>query len=226
MIVTRLARWCGFAVTVAALLAFAAWWRRLGTSLEPHVTVTRVARDLALFAVFAGHHSVFARRTVKAVVVRLVPPELERTVYVCAASVLLVVVSRFWTPIGGVVYAVDLPFAVVFYGLQVAGAIVGLLAMRHFSVGELVGVKASDPVAQLEHKGPYRVVRHPLYTSLVLMLAATPHMTGDRFLLVVLLLAYLGVAIPLEERSLTDQFGDAYRSYRARVAWRLIPYIH
>jgi protein-S-isoprenylcysteine O-methyltransferase Ste14 len=35
--------------------------------------------------------------------------------------------------------------------------------------------------------------------------------------------AYLIVAIPWEERSLVDAFGDGYRAYQRRVPRRLIP---
>lgn len=226
MIVTTLARWCGLAITLVSLLIFAVWWRNAGLATATHAELSRVLPNVALFAAFAAHHSLFARRFMKAFVVRLVPAHLERTVYVGAASLLLIMMSVLWKPVGGVVYSVSGWIGVLFYALQALGVAVGLLAARHFSVTELVGMVPAMPAAQLGRSGPYRVVRHPLYTSLVLMLAATPHMTGDRFLFVVSLLVYVAIAMPLEERSLTAQFGDDYRLYRARVRWRLIPYIH
>ena len=37
---------------------------------------------------------------------------------------------------------------------------------------------------------------------------------------------YLVVAIPWEERSLERSFGDEYERYKARVRWRMIPFIY
>lgn len=35
--------------------------------------------------------------------------------------------------------------------------------------------------------------------------------------------AYMAIAIPFEERSLVDSFGDRYRVYQSQVRWRLVP---
>ena len=51
-------------------------------------------------------------------------------------------------------------------------------------------------------------------------------MTADRFVFAVMSTSYLVVAIPWEERSLERAFGEAYRRYKARVRWRVIPFIY
>jgi protein-S-isoprenylcysteine O-methyltransferase Ste14 len=66
-------------------------------------------------------------------------------------------------------------------------------------------------------------VRHPIYLGWVLMTFGAPEMTATRFSFAAISTAYLIVAVPFEERSLVRTFGDAYREYRARVRWRMVP---
>ena len=55
-----------------------------------------IAIDIALFTLFALHHSLFARTGLKAVVERGAPPELERSIYVWIASLLFMAVCAAW----------------------------------------------------------------------------------------------------------------------------------
>ena len=70
--------------------------------------------------------------------------------------------------------------------------------------------------------GPYRWVRHPLYSTALVVLWLWPTMTVNlaAFFAVSTAYFYLG-SIP-EEEKLIDEFGDAYRRYQ-RVVPRLIP---
>ena len=51
-------------------------------------------------------------------------------------------------------------------------------------------------------------------------------MTGDRLALASITTLYLLLAIPWEERSLTDSFGGEYQRYRDAVRWRIFPFIY
>lgn len=110
--------------------------------------------------------------------------------------------------------------------VQLAGVVVGVLSVRRISVSELGGLTDAVPDAPLEAGGPYALVRHPVYVSLVLLLGGTTTMTGDRLLFASLALLYIVVAIPFEEAGLARAFGPQYDAYRHRVRWRLIPYIY
>lgn len=81
---------------------------------------------------------------------------------------------------------------------------------------------------RLVEDGPYRVLRHPAYTGLLIALAAAGLAMGDGLaLLSVLLPAAWALArrIEIEERLLERQFGDAYRAYRNN-RWRLLPWFY
>src|SRR3954471_5303660 len=62
--------------------------------------------DIALIALFGLQHSVMARPAFKAKWTLIVPPPLERSVYVLAASIVLMILFRCWRPIGAVVWNV------------------------------------------------------------------------------------------------------------------------
>ena len=70
-------------------------------------TAVAVAVDLALLLLFAVQHSVMARRQVKAWLRRRVPAALERTTYVLATDICLVLLLALWQPWGGQVWHVD-----------------------------------------------------------------------------------------------------------------------
>lgn len=73
--------------------------------------------------------------------------------------------------------------------------------------------------------GPYRWVRHPLYTTGIALLGAIGLMLGSWFVLIfdaLVLLLMRFVVIPMEEEALLQKFGEAYRGYM-RGTGRLLP---
>ncbi len=75
--------------------------------------------------------------------------------------------------------------------------------------------------------GPYRRIRHPIYTGLLLAIAGTALARGEWRGLVALLLVLVALLrkIGLEERWLGEHFGTAYADYRA-ASWALVPYLY
>ncbi|HUE98726.1 MAG TPA: isoprenylcysteine carboxylmethyltransferase family protein [Anaerolineales bacterium] len=68
---------------------------------------------------------------------------------------------------------------------------------------------------QLVTSGPYRWVRHPLYTFGSSMFIAFGMMADNWFIAALGVLAFLAMAIrtPKEEANLIEKFGDEYREY-------------
>ncbi|MBV9842852.1 MAG: isoprenylcysteine carboxylmethyltransferase family protein [Sphingomonadaceae bacterium] len=74
--------------------------------------------------------------------------------------------------------------------------------------------------------GPYRLVRHPIYTGLLLGAIATAGLRGTVLTTIGLPLFVVGYVMKarIEERLLRDSLGDDYEAYAARVPM-LVPFI-
>jgi protein-S-isoprenylcysteine O-methyltransferase Ste14 len=115
------------------------------------------------------------------------------------------------------------PFAIV----QLVGVWVIARATAAIDALELAGIRNTKITdEELQSRGAYGLVRHPIYLGWVLVVFGTAHMTGDRLAFAVLTTTYLLLAMPWEERSLERQFGPAYRRYKERVRWKIIPYLY
>ena len=74
--------------------------------------------------------------------------------------------------------------------------------------------------------GPYAVVRHPMYAAALIMLLGIPVSLGSWWgaLVWLALLPALAWRLVDEERVLVRDL-EGYSEYRAKVRWRLIPYV-
>lgn len=187
--------------------------------------------NTALFSIFALHHSLLARTRLKRAVTRLVPPWLERSLFTWAASILFLAVCLAWQPVGGTLYSLHGVLRALGYAVQALGVSLTLAGSSAIDMLDLAGVRpvllartgeARAHVA-LKVDGVYGFVRHPLYFGWALFVFGAPEMNGTRLLFATVSTAYLAIAIPFEERSLVDVFGDGYREYQRRTRWRIVP---
>ncbi|HTX46963.1 MAG TPA: isoprenylcysteine carboxylmethyltransferase family protein [Solirubrobacteraceae bacterium] len=78
---------------------------------------------------------------------------------------------------------------------------------------------------ELVTAGPYRFVRHPIYTGLLLGVLGTSLATSGFGLVVTALLTlYFYFVASVEERNMTEAFPTAYPEYRAHTK-KLIPFV-
>ena len=182
--------------------------------------------NIALIALFGLQHSVMARPAFKARWTRIVPPAAERSVYVLAASVALMILFIGWHPIPQIVWNVTnhTAQAIIWtiFWIGWATILITTFLINHFELFglqqawfQMSGREAEKP--ELGEPMFYRWIAHPLYTGFFLAIWAAPEMTLGHLLLAVGLSVYMLIAIRYEERDLTDLFGDDYRRYRAGV---------
>jgi protein-S-isoprenylcysteine O-methyltransferase Ste14 len=185
-----------------------------------------VVVDLLLLTVFALQHSVMARPAFKRWWTRVVPEPAERSTYVLASSLALLLLFWQWRPIGGLVWRVEQPAGhVALYGLFAVGWLTVLVATFLINHFDLFGLRQvwlylrGEPYQPLGFVTPglYRYVRHPLYVGWLLVFWATPTMTAAHLLFAITTTAYILVAIQLEERDLCATHGARYAEYRRNV---------
>jgi protein-S-isoprenylcysteine O-methyltransferase Ste14 len=181
--------------------------------------------DLALLSLFAVQHSVMARQGFKRLLTTVIPAAAERSTYVLASSLALILLFWQWRPLGGVVWDVQhqVGRAVLYGGFAFGWALVlyTTFAINHL---DLFGLRQTwrafrgQPQAGLRFMTPvlYRVVRHPLYAGWFCAFWFTPTMTVTHLLFAVITSGYILVAIQLEERDLMSAHPE-YAEYRRRV---------
>ena len=110
--------------------------------------------------------------------------------------------------------------------LTIAGALFAIWA--RFSLGRnwssSVTVKQGH---ELQRSGPYAIVRHPIYSGLLLALLGTAIAFGEIRGLIGVALAGIGWRLKslVEERFMLEEFGEQYTRYRHDVN-ALIPFVY
>ncbi len=195
------------------------------------LTVTAVVIDVALLGLFAIQHSIMAREGFKRRWTRVVPPSAERSTYVLASNICLIILVAAWYPMTHDIWRVTAqPWRAVLTATALVGWTIALLSTLLIDHFDLFGLR--QVFARLRGRRPvehtfstplfYRAVRHPLYLGFLIAFWATPRMTLGHLLFAVVATGYILVAVRFEERDLIRLFGEQYRDYRRRVPM-LIP---
>jgi len=123
-------------------------------------------------------------------------------------------------------YPFQVPVALRLIGVAVFILAIWLLHRSHADLGRhwshTVEVRPGNPLVV---DGVYRRIRHPMYTAHLLWGIAQALLIPNLIagpLALVLMIAILRIRIPREERTMRDEFGDAYRQYEQRTG-RLLP---
>jgi len=131
----------------------------------------------------------------------------------------------FWQNSEIILLEADGPFRDILrllFFLSILGMFWGLYALRSIDMFGLVPIVKYIRTTPIQDspftvRGPYRWVRHPLYLFMIVLFWSCPILTTDRLLFNILWTIWVVVATVMEERDLTDDFGDAYRDYQAKV---------
>jgi len=194
---------------------------------ETSSTITALLVNAVLLSLFAVQHSGMARRGFKEVWTRvLVPKAVERSTYVLAASLCLIVMLRFWRPMPDIIWAVHSEaIGRAIQAVSLLGWGIVLLAtflINHFHLFGLHQVynhAKGIEMGPMKMKSPglYKLVRHPIYMGFIIAFWVTPVMTYGHLLFAVATLGYILVAIQLEEKDLIQEHGDEYKQYKEKV---------
>lgn len=235
-----MARWAFLAYGVAAyLLFFAAILYAIGFvgnlvvpktidgPQSPATSAGVILLDVLLLAAFAVQHNVMARPQFKERWTRIVPWPIERSTFVAASSLLLLLLYWQWRPIPEPLWDIENVAARAaiwtLYGLGWVLVFYSTFVIDHF---ELFGMKQvyrhfrglPDETTPFSQRSLYRWVRHPLMLGFLIAFWAAPTMTLGRLLFAGVCTVWILFSIWLEERDLLRHLGEPYRSYRARTS--------
>jgi protein-S-isoprenylcysteine O-methyltransferase Ste14 len=134
-----------------------------------------------------------------------------------------------------VIYALRDPWLGVlslpFYAwVRVVGIVVGILSLMLYAWSRLtLGREWSSPLRMQEKHtlvvtGPYALVRHPIYLSMIFFMTSLSLISANWFMIAFLIVSFVDLLlrIPKEEQMMIEEFGEEYEEYR-RQTGKLLP---
>jgi len=111
-------------------------------------------------------------------------------------------------------------------GVVIATAGAGLAFTARAAIGRYWGTPATRRLdTDLVTTGPYRLVRHPIYSGMVLMMIGSAIGLSPVWLPIAIVAGiYFLFSAQAEEEFMTERFPDSYPAYRARTKM-LLPFL-
>ena len=187
--------------------------------------------DLGILGLFAVQHTIMARPRFKQWWTSIVHSQIERSIFVLSASLILIFLFVAWQPISGITWSAHGALRTAIYALYAFGWVFAIGATFQINHWDLFGLRqvllplTSGNHEELGLRTPfmYRIVRHPLMLGLLIAFWASPIMTVGHLLFSVASTAYIVLGTWFEERDLVKEFGNDYVAYRAQTPG-LIPF--
>lgn len=181
--------------------------------------------DIGLSLLFFIQHSGMMRKIFQSKAEKLFLPAYYNAVYAIASGVTLLFMLILWQQSDVLIYSANgllqWVIRVLFFTVGI-GFMWGAGALGGFDPFGVKNIKnhlrrKSARVNPFIVKGPYRLVRHPLYSCMIIMIWLCPYLTLDRLVFNLLWTAWIVIGAILEERDLVDVFGEDYRTYQEKV---------
>ena len=121
-------------------------------------------------------------------------------------------------PLGWILLARSSVIEAVGLAVAASGVALAIWARRHLGTN-WSGIPSVKKGHTLITDGPYSIVRHPIYTGLLLGVAGSALVlrTLSSVFVVVVVAVVIGIRIGQEERLMREQFGDEYREYQRKT---------
>ena len=115
----------------------------------------------------------------------------------------------------------------VFLIIQILGFSLALWSVFVMGIGRFNIQPEVKTTAKLVTKGPYRMIRNPMYSGLILFFGVGIIQSLEiiNTAVFILLIIVLLSKIFLEEKYLSSKFGKSYQEYKNK-SYRLFPYIY
>lgn len=170
--------------------------------------------------IFAVIHSLLAMQSVKQRFYAYnISPQRYRLIYVVVAILLtgIWLVSIYTLP-DRALYHLDGIAKISATTLQGIALFIIWLSLRPIDVPAFLGLRPfTDDIEPFIERGIYRHIRHPMYSSLILLQAASPTQTCNSLALLAAITTYFIIGARFEEQRLLAGH-PAYADYRRRVS--------
>lgn len=185
---------------------------------------------LAAFALYGLLHSITASLWAKALVVRWFGEpgrRLHRLAFSFFAAVSLLPIGWLYLTLPDrQLYQLETPWSLAFLAVQALGAALFLWSILTTDLPAFLGLRQflgqGGDAERLVVGGPYRWVRHPMYTASLLVIWFNPALSLNLLAVNLSITLYFLIGGYYEEQKLLRQFGEAYARYRTRTPM-LIP---
>jgi len=118
----------------------------------------------------------------------------------------------------------ELDYIIFIIGIILAllSTLIWILAFKEIGI-----IPAVKQKSKLISSGIYRIVRHPLYLGSILMPLglALAFRAVYALLYAPVIIIFFILTTFIEEKTLTEEYGEEYIKYKNKVKWRLIPWV-
>jgi protein-S-isoprenylcysteine O-methyltransferase Ste14 len=181
--------------------------------------------DLLLAGHFGVFHSLLLLPATRDRLTRTILGPLYGCLFCVVTCTSLLLTVWTWQPSGLVLYRLEGLAGLVVGGVYLLGWAALLYSLSLNGLGYQTGWTPywawlrgrKPPPRRFQPRGAYRLLRHPVYLSLLVLTWATPTVTADRLLLNTIWTGYVFIGSWLKDRRLTFFLGETYRDYQARV---------
>ncbi len=182
--------------------------------------------NVLLLGLFAIQHSVMARPAFKERWTKIIPKTIERTTYVLATNLCLILIFCLWIPMKGLVWNFQGIFWTgILWALFATGCLIVLISTFLINHFELFGLRQTyyslvnkeTPPITFNKNGLYQFCRHPMMLGFIITLFATPTMTFGHLFFAIVVTGYIFIALIFEERDLVNLIGENYKQYQKDV---------
>lgn len=182
--------------------------------------ITNILTTILLWSGYLFTHSFLASEKVKRQICSLMYGKAYRLFY-SSFSVITILPLFYYlasTPSRYLVNPNDL-LKYISMALCTWGIIIVKQSFKHYSLKTFLGIKPESAKNEIIKIGLYKYVRHPLYSGMILLCLGfwlfIPNLLNLSSITTIF--GYLVIAIPMEEKKLTTQFGADYLEYKERT---------
>jgi len=182
--------------------------------------------NVLLLGIFAIQHTIMARPAFKRIITKVIPEAAERSTFVFASSLALILLYWQWRPMTASVWSLETPaLRAALWAIFAIGWLLVLAStflINHFDLFGLRQVYKNFSRQEYHHiqfvkQNLYHYLRHPIMLGFIIAFWATPDMTVGHLLFAFSTTAYIFIGIQFEEHDMRAFIGEEYDAYRAEV---------